>query len=460
MPGAETPRGRIAAAGTPPGPLESLVPARPTALVFTSLAAGQILNFAALSLFSAWLGLETFGRYGICLLDFTVFSNLANFALPAASVALAVRGGFKDGAFSLAMGTRWWTSLAALALYLLFEVTFRERDMAVTALALAPAVLFNPAQLEWWFVARRSWRDLIVHRCLGGAVTLLMALALVRRWPVLPAAAAAYSAGAMAAATYLILRATAGGKGLRLPWPRPGVPRMRWLWWKSLPLALTGACDFLFLPLGFYAFRVAAGEGPLLGAYGAAYRVVFAASLFASSLFMVLLPRFSARTTVQGRTDLDASLRGAFDGMALTLALPMLAIPFLARPLLSLLFPRAGWDAASLGYAAWALSTMALSNYLHLLRMPPLTKALATGSSWTYCGRFFLAGAVNAAAVGTAVLLGQWRWLPVWALAADLVFTGWWLATLHVAARPGMWGRLAALAAWSAFYLAWVRYWV
>ncbi|HKP96498.1 MAG TPA: hypothetical protein VJ385_12140, partial [Fibrobacteria bacterium] len=161
------------------------MPARPTALVFASLAAGQALNFIALSLFSAWLGLETFGRYGICLLDFTVFCNLANFALPAASISMAVRGRFRDRDFATAMGTRWWTSLAAAALYLLFEVTFRERDMMVTAFALAPAVLLNPAQLEWWFVARQSWRDLILHRCLGGAVTLAAALALVRRWPVL-----------------------------------------------------------------------------------------------------------------------------------------------------------------------------------------------------------------------------------------------------------------------------------
>ncbi|MDB5048222.1 MAG: polysaccharide biosynthesis protein [Fibrobacteres bacterium] len=432
----------------------ALVPARPTALVFASLAAGQALNFVALSLFSAWLGLETFGKYGICLLDFTVFCNLANFALPAASITMAVRGGFRDRDFSLAMGTRWWTSLAAAALYLLFEVTFRERNMRITAFALAPAVLFNPAQLEWWFVARQSWRDLVIHRCLGGAVTLCAAFLLVRGRPILPAAAAAYSAGVIAATFYLIARSAGGGKGLRLPWPRPGVPRMRWLWRKSLPLALTGGFDFLFLPLGFYAFKTMQGEGPLLGAYGAAYRLILAASLFASSLFVVLLPRFS-----KPRFDLESSLRRLFDGMALILAVPLLAAPFLAKPILSLLFPKAGWDPVSFAYAAWTLSTMALATYLHLLRMPPLTRTLAAGGSWTYCRRFILAGLVNGVSIGMGVWAGKPEWLPVWALAGDLVFTAGWLATLHPRARAGLWGRLAALAAWSGFYLAWARHW-
>jgi O-antigen/teichoic acid export membrane protein len=452
---------------SPPGFAAASV--RPTALVFTALAAGQILNFAALSLFSAWLGLEDFGKYGICLLDFTIFCNLANFALPAASVSMAVRGRFRDGVFSLAMGTRWWTSLAAVALYLLFEAAFRDGDMFVTALALAPAVLLNPIQVEWWFTARQSWRDLIIHRLLGGSVTLLAALVLVRRWPGLASAAAAYSAGAVAATVYLLVRASAAGKGLRLPWPRPGVPRMRWLWWKSLPLALTGTVDFLWLPLGYYAFRVAEGEGPLLGAYGASYRIIVAASLFASSLFMVLLPRFSARSAGSASNGggsapgeagaMNASLRLTFDRMALLLAIPMLAVPFLARPLLTSLFPKTGWDAATLGYAAWALSAMALSTYLHLLRMPPLTRSLAAGASWAYCRRFFLAGLVNAAAVGIGVWSGATLWLPAWALAADLVFTGGWLATLHPGPGAGKWLRLAGLAAWSVFYLAWARHW-
>lgn len=448
-------------AAGPPGPETSppgsLVPARPTAFVFASLAAGQALNFLALSLFSAWLGLEVFGKYGICLLDFTVFCNLANFAMPAASITMAVRGRFRDRDFALAMGARWWMSLAAAILYLLFEVTFRERDMWVTSLALAPAVLFNPAQLEWWFAARQSWRDLILHRCLGGLVTLGAAFLLVRSRPLMVSAAAAYAAGALAATLYLILRAAGNGKGLRLPWPRPAMPRMRWLWRKSLPLALTGCFDFLFVPLGFYAFKALQGQGPLLGAYGAAYRLIVAASLFASSLFLVLLPRFSAP-----RADLEASLRRLFDRMAVALAIPLLAVPFLARTVLSLLFPKAGWDEASSAYAAWVLSTLALCTYLHLLRMPPLTRALAAGKSWLYCRRFLAAGAINAAAVGAGLLLGQARWLPVWALAGDFVFTAGWLATLHPgtgAWKAGGWVRVAALAAGSAFYLAWARHW-
>ncbi|MEO6094741.1 MAG: oligosaccharide flippase family protein [Fibrobacteria bacterium] len=446
MPGRESTRGAVALA-------------RPTALVFASLAAGQALNFLSLSLFSAWLGLETFGKYAICLLDFTVFCNLANFALPAASIALAVRSRFRDRAFSLAMGARLWTSLAALFLYLLFEAFFRDRDMALTALGLAPAILFNPAQLEWWFVARQSWRDLILHRCLGGAVTLGAAFLLVRRWPVMPSAAAAYSAGALAATVYLLARTARGGRGLRLPWPLPRSRRMRWLWWSSLPLAISGACDFLFVPLGFYAFRWANGEGPLLGAYGAAYRVILAASLFASSLFLVWLPRFSRRLADGGQSDLDNSLRRVLDGMALWLMVPMLAVPFLAGPLLSLLFPKAGWDSGSLAYATWALSAMALSTYLHLLRMPPLTRALAAGASWTYCRRFFLAGSVNAAVVGAGIWLGKAAWLPAWTLAADMFFTGWWIVSLHTGNTKGASIRLAALAAWSSFYLAWIGYW-
>ena len=137
----------------------NIIPIRPTIMVFLSMVLGQILNFVAISLFSAWLGLETFGKYGICLLDFAIFCNLANFALPAASITMAVRANFRDRVFSLAMGTRLWTSLVAMVLYILFEVTFREQEMRMAALALAPAILLNPIQLEWWFVARQSWRD-------------------------------------------------------------------------------------------------------------------------------------------------------------------------------------------------------------------------------------------------------------------------------------------------------------
>ncbi len=445
----------VGAAGLRAAAVAEILPARPTAWVFASLATGQVLNFAALSVFTACLGLERFGQYAVCLLDFTIFSNLANFALPGPSVTLAVRARFSDRAFALAMGTRWWTSLAAVILYLAFENGFRTRSMAVTGLALAPAVMFNAAQLEWWSVARQRWSDLIAHRLLGGAATFLLAWFWVRRSPSLPAAACAFSAGAAVSFGFLLARASEGGKGTRLPWPGPTSRRMAWLWARALPIAITGFSDFLFLPLGYYVYRELRGENAMMGAYGAAYRVIVAASLFASSIFLVLLPRFAARVGDPGQ-----SLRRAFDGMAVALALPLACAPFLAKHLLMLLFPRAGWDAATLGYAAWALAVMGLSTYLHLLRMPPLTQALATGRSWTYCGRFLIAGAANAGAVAAGTYLGSPESLPMWALGADVVFTGWWLASLY-AGRPGaLWPRMLGLLAGCAAYLAWVRFWM
>ena len=228
---------------------------------------------------------------------------------------------------------------------------------------------------------------------------------------------------------------------------------MRWLWRKSLPISLTTICEFLFIPLGFYAFKAFAGISPMLGAYGSAYRIILAASMLAASLYTVLLPRFA------GKANLEAGLRLVFDRMALALAPLMLAVPFLARPVLKLFFPGTAWDAETLGYAAWALSTMGLATYLHLLRMPPLTQALSQGRSWMYCRRFFLAGAVNLAAVAAAAFSGSLRLLPMAALGADLVFTAVWLASLYPQGGAARWGRLAALAAWAAGYLAWVRFW-
>jgi O-antigen/teichoic acid export membrane protein len=434
--------------------------ARPAALVLISLVAGQLLNLAALSLLSAHLGLAGFGRFGICMLDFSVFAALANFALAAASIPMVVKGRFRERHYATAMGARLWTSGAALILYLGFEAMFRERDMLWTAVALAPALLLNPSQWDWWFSGRQSWRELLVHRVLGGACTLGLVLAAPLLAPSprlqLVFAAAAFSGGFLASSLYLAARtfSAPGGAAALLPRPFPVDARMRWLWRKSLPIALTTTFEFLFLPLGFYAFKEFAEPGPLLGAYGSAYRIVLAAAMASSSLFTVLFPRFV------GERDLGAQLRRLFDRMALIMPLPLLAAPFLARPVLVLCFPRTDWDADSLGYAAWALSTMALSTYLHLLRVPPLTQAMARGESWAYCRRFFVAGAANVAAIAAAVLTGHLRDLPVLALAADLVFTSWWLATLYPQGGAARWGRLAALAAWSAAYLWWVRYWV
>lgn len=452
--------------------------ARPTALVFASLILGQLFNLAALSLLSAHLGLAAFGRFGICMLDFTVFASVANFALAAPSMPMVIQGRFRDRLFATAMGARLWTSGIAMILYLAFEAVIREREMFWAAAALAPALFLNPSQWDWWFAARQSWRELLVHRILGGLVTLGVTLAAIRLAPHAAAwtgsaapseaaepvrlvyAAAAYSAGFAAAALYLVFRVYAAASGVspapdgsRLPRPWPVDARMRWLWRKSLPISLTTICEFLFIPLGFYAFKAFAGISPMLGAYGSAYRIILAASMLASSLYTVLLPRFA------GKADLEGGLRLVFDRMALAMVPLMLAVPFLARPLLKLFFPGTAWDRETLGYAAWALSTMGLATYLHLLRMPPLTRALSQGRTWSYCRRFFLAGAVNLAAVAAAVLSGSLRLLPLAALGADLVFTAGWLAVLYPQGGTARWGRLAALAAWAAGYLAWVRCW-
>lgn len=430
-----------------------MVPARPTALLFSSLAVGQVLNLISISVCSAALGLEGFGRYGVCLLDFTLFSNIANLASPVTGISLAVRTRFSDRAFALIAGARGWATLAAAAVYLAFEAIFRDRVMFLTALALTPALLCNATHLEWWSVARGKWWDLVVHRILGGGATLALTWFLVRRHPTLIAAAGAFAGGAAAAFAYLLFRAAIGGRGLRWPWPGPFGARVRALWQRSLPLTLAYSLEFLFLPLGFYAFRAVSGDSPFLGAYGAAYRVILGISQFAASLLMVLLPRLAARPD-----SALPSLRRAFDGMALACAVPLAAAPFLARPLLLMLFRHAGWNADTLGYGAWALSVMGLSTYLHLLRMPPITQAMAAGRTWEYCRRLMAAGAVNAAAVAVGSRLGPPAYLPAWALGADLVFTGGWMLSLFGPGR-GRWLRLGALLAGAAAYLAWAGRW-
>jgi hypothetical protein len=453
--------------------------ARPTALVFLSLAIGQLLNLTALSALSAHLGLADFGRFGICMLDFGFFAAAANFALAAPSMPMLIQGRFHDRLFATAMGARLWTAGIAMIAYLAFEAAFREREMLWAAVVLAPALILNPSQWEWWFAARQSWRQLLVHRVLGGAVTAGAVLwAMHAPWirssldPLHPqsslhagliCAAAAYSSGFVSAALYLISGIYRGRSPTgvstarsRLPRPWPIDARMRRLWAKSLPISLTTICEFLFVPIGFYAFKAFAGTGPLLGAYGSAYRIILAASMLASSLYVVLLPRFSE----PGSQDHSEGLRRVFDRMALAMVPILLSVPFLARPLLLLFFPGTAWDPESLRFAALALSAMGLATYLHLLRMPPLTHALSQGQSWLYCRRFFVAGGANVAMVGAGVLAGSLRYLPMWALAADLVFTGWWLAGLHPAGGAARWGRLAALAAWAAGYLAWAGFWV
>jgi O-antigen/teichoic acid export membrane protein len=430
-----------------------MVPARPTALLFASLLAGQVLNLISISICSAALGLEGFGRYGVCLLDFTVFSNIANLASPVAAIALAVRTRFADRAFSLIAGARAWSTLAAAAVYLAFEAAFRDRGMFLTALALAPALLFNATQLEWWSVARGKWLDLVAHRLLGGAATLALTWFWVRTHPTLMAAAGAFAGGAAAAFAYLLFRAASGGRGLPWPWAGPRSRRARALWRRSLPLTLAYSLEFLFLPLGFYAFRAASGDSPYLGAYGAAYRVILGVSQFAAALLMVLLPRLAARPEAASH-----SLRRAFDGMALAFALPLAAAPFLSRPLLLILFRHAGWDEATLRYAAWALSVMGLSTYLHLLRMPPISQAMAAGRTWDYCGRLAWAGAVNAAAVVIGLKLGGPAHLPAWSLAGDFAFTAAWMGPLFGPGR-GRWLRAAGLLAGAAAYLAWAARW-
>ena len=157
--------------------------ARPTALVFASLILGQLFNLAALSLLSAHLGLAAFGRFGICMLDFTVFASVANFALAAPSMPMVIRGRFRHRLFATAMGARLWTSGIAMILYLAFEAVFREREMFWAAVALAPALFVNPSQWDWWFAARQSWRPLLFHRILGGLVTLGVVLAAIRLAP-------------------------------------------------------------------------------------------------------------------------------------------------------------------------------------------------------------------------------------------------------------------------------------
>lgn len=452
--------------------------ARPAALVFLSLAIGQLLNLTALSALSAHLGLADFGRFGVCMLDFGFFAAAANFALASPSMPMFIQGRFRDRLFAIAMGARLWTAGIAMAGYFAFEAAFRERQMLWAAAALAPALILNPSQWEWWFAARQSWRQLLVHRILGGAVTAGVVLWAIHASRIglspdpshpqsnlhagLICAAAAYSSGFVSAALYLVLgiygRKSAGASAARarLPRPWPIDRRMRWLWAKSLPISLTTTCEFLFVPLGFYAFRTFAGTGPLLGAYGSAYRIILAASMLVSSLYVVLLPRFSG----PGGRDHSEGLRRVFDRMALALVPIMLSVPFLARPLLLLFFPGTAWDPESLRFAVLSLSSMGLATYLHLLRMPPLTHALSQGKSWLYCRRFFAAGGANLAAVAAGVLSGSLRHLPMWALAADIVFTGWWLSGLHPGGGAARWGRLAALAAWAAGYLAWVGFWV
>jgi O-antigen/teichoic acid export membrane protein len=432
--------------------------AREAFLVFLSLAAGQILGLVSLSLTSAYLGLESFGRYGLCLVDFGVFANLANFALPVASVPLAVRLGFTREAFAVAAYARLWITLLALCGYLVFEAAFRSDPEAVAAgRLLALAVLCNPQQLEWWSVARRSFADLILHRVVGGMVTLALVLWWVRGSPGLVSAAGAYAAGLAAGFLVLALRSgrslRAGG---RFGFRGPGDPAVQGLWRTSLPVALTGISDVLYLPLGYYAFRIVQGEGVLLGAYGTAHRLALAASLAVSSLFVILLPRFSAPPPGDGtESSRAADLARRLDRYSLGLWAALLAVPFLARPVLRLLFPGTDWTPDALDFAAWTLSCMAASTALHLLRMGPLTLALAAGKSWLFAGFFFLGGAANLAALWAGAHLADPRFLPAWSLAADAVCTGCWLWHLR-RERPltAAW-RLLVLAGGAGLYLIW-----
>lgn len=445
--------------------------AREALLVVLSLAAGQILVLVSLSLTSSYLGLEAFGRYGLCLVDFSVFANLANFALPVALVPLAVRMGFSREAFVLAANARLWTTLLSLACYLAFEAAFRSDPEAVAAgRVLALAVLFNPQQLEWWSVARRSFHDLILHRVVGGLVTLAVVIAWVGRSPGLVSAAGAFVAGPMAGFLVLALRSGRNLGGGRSALRGPGDPALRGLWHASLPVALTGICDVLFLPLGYYAFRFVQGEGALLGAYGTAHRLALAASLAASSLFVILLPRFSA--TLPGPGPAGGSGDGAADGMesaraadlarrldryALGLGAALFAVPFLARPVLRLLFPGTDWTPDALAFGAWTLSCMAAATMLHLLRMGPLTLALAAGKSWLYAGWFFLSGAANLAALWIGARLADPLSLPAWSLTADAVFTGFWMWHVRRGKPLAAAWRLLALAAGAGLYLLWAR---
>ena len=440
--------------GAAPGGLSA---AREALLVVLSQAAGQILGLVSLSLTSSYLGLEAFGRYGLCLVDFGVFANLANFALPVALVPLAVRMGLSRDSFALAVSARLWTTLMSLLCYLAFEAAFRsDAEMVAAGRVLALAVAFNPQQLEWWSMARRSFQDLILHRVVGGAVTLALVLLWVGRSPGLVSAAGAFVAGPVAAFLALALRSGRGLGGGPASLRGPGNPALWGLWHTSLPVALTTVCDVLFLPLGYYAFRFVQGEGALLGAYGTAHRLALAASLAASSLFMILLPRFSAPhpgTESARATDLARRL----DRYALGLGAILFAAPFLARPVQRLLFPGTDWSPDALAVGAWTLSCMAASSVLHLLRMGPLTLALAAGKSWLYAGLFFLSGAANLAAVWIGARLADPLSLPAWSLAADAVFTGCWL--WHVRRRRPLaaaW-RLLAMVVVAGLYLLWAR---
>lgn len=437
------------------GPASGRALAGETGLVWVSLAAGHVLNLVSLSLVSASLGLQAFGNWGLCLVDFGVFANLANFALPVAAVPLVTRLGFTRTAFSLAAHARLWTTLLSLVCYLAFESAFRtDPEMLKASLILGLAIVLNPQQLEWWSVARRSFSDLLFHRLASGMVTLAVVLFWVRASPGLVSAAGAFAAGQAAGFLVLALRARSGFP-LRVA---PAHPDLRAQWATSLPVALTGVFDFLFLPLGFYAFRFAHGEGELLGAYGTAHRLALAASLAASSLFLVLLPRFSR----QGPADLATSAQEAarlalrLDRGSLVCLALLIPVPFLTRPVLSLLFPGSDWTEASLGFASWALACMAASTVLHLLRMAPLTRALAEGKSWLYAGAFFLAGGTNVLAVGLAARFGEARFLPAVSLAADALFTAWWILHLHRRSGPGL-ARVAFLLAALGAYLAWAH---
>jgi O-antigen/teichoic acid export membrane protein len=435
-----------------PEALTPLVPVRPTAMIFASLILGQIFNLAALSLLTAYLGLGAFGRYGICLLDFAIFSNLANFALPGASIPFLIRSRFRAAAYAQVMGARCWTTALAVTAYLLFESVFRRGSGTTAAFVLALAILLSPMQLEWWFMAKRRWLDLLAYRCIFGVVNLLTVYLWVRHHPGLPSAAASLTLASAAAFAYLALRS--GTSVFALPKLRS--PRIRFLLWRSTPLALAGVFDFLFIPLGFYAFRFFQGDGPLLGAYGTAYRLSLAASLFASSFFTVLLPRFSGGAR---RGDNDSVAR-LFDRMALALALPLFAVPLLAEFVLRTLFPGTDWGREPLAFGGWTLSCLALSFCLHLLRMAPLTKALAEGRSWSYCRWFFLAGSINLVAVGLGGWLHGARFLPVAALAADLAFTGRWCFSLYPNAPVKAAVRLATLCGAMSLYLSYAYWWI
>jgi O-antigen/teichoic acid export membrane protein len=441
------------AAPPPAGEERSLVPKRSAALVFASLAIGQILAFVSLSLVSAYLGLDQFGRFGLCMVDFAVAANIGNFALPAASIPFVIRGGMGSRTFSVVMHARLWTTLLALAGYLLFESAVRsDPELLKAHFALAAAVAFNPSQLEWWSQARRAYAGMFAGRVIGGLATLALVLTWVRAEPGLASAGGAYAAGM--AAAFLCLAWSA--RGTRLQWVRPGAKGMAGLWRGSWMLALTSLFDLLFVPLGYYAFRFFEGTGPFLGAYGTAYRISSAAALFASTLYIVLLPRFSrpAADSAGSLAD-DRSLGRLFDKMLATLAAALVLAPPLARPALRLLFPATDWSPETLAFGSWTLSCMAASTCLHLLRMPPLTKALADGKQVLFSAMFFLSGAANLLSVAAGGHLAGARWIPVFALAADFAFTGFWCVHVRRHDPRAALLRLMALGLGLSAYLAW-----